>query len=92
MHALVYFYGFTAVFNVPFNAIAMMENFEAIPTTRKYLCDNSGNLSGKRIVMGRILALFLATSVTFITDDLTRTMNFAGSIGAPVTSFIIPVI
>lgn len=92
MYSLGLVFSVTGIFNISYNVIVVVENLEALPSTRKIMLDESGRLSGKKIAICRIVAVLQSMCVTLISDDFTRILNLSGGVLSPIIGYIIPIV
>lgn len=64
MYCLSFVYAATCVFNIPFNVIAFVENFEILPCMKKMLSDRNGDMSRWKLTLFRILVVLVSMSIT----------------------------
>jgi hypothetical protein len=92
MYCLSFIYAATCVFNIPFNVIAFVENFEILPCLKNTLSDRNGDLSRWKLTFFRILVVVVSMAITLITDNVATILGICGSLAAPLISYILPMV
>lgn len=79
------------IFTFTSNTIFTSEVFEEIPMIKFKLTDVHGNFIRKKLFTFRALIWLIVVSIAFSTENVTRVLDFSGSIFTPIISYYSPV-
>ena len=79
------------VFTFTANTIFTSEVFEDIPAIKFKLTDVHGNFLRRKLFVFRSVIWTIVVCVTLSTENVTRVLDFSGSIFTPIISYYSPV-